>query len=185
MYAAPTSGGKTLVAVLLMLRRISELVPYSGGGEGFGRALYVLPLRATVSEKVGELTKLLRPYNESIRENHDLTATQKRALSITVRNMTVEQGYEAAKMVGLNLIASMKSNLGSLDKVKRVVKLTGWVNSTDGFTQQPQVVNGCSELFRKVFDEKQSGHTRSAVGTNGLPLGVPVEIEAIVEIKKD
>ena len=101
------------------------------------------------------------------------------------KDMTVEQGYEAAKMVGLNLIASMKSNLGSLDKVKRVVKLTGWVNSTDGFTQQPQVVNGCSELFRKVFDEKQSGHTRSAVGTNGLPLGVPVEIEAIVEIKKD
>jgi enamine deaminase RidA (YjgF/YER057c/UK114 family) len=87
-------------------------------------------------------------------------------------------------MVGLNLISSMKSNLGSLDRVKRVVKLTGWVNSVDGFTQQPQVVNGCSELFRKVFDEEQSGHTRSAVGTNGLPLGVPVEIEAIVEIKK-
>ena len=98
------------------------------------------------------------------------------------KDMTVEQGYEAAKMVGLNLISSMKSNLGSLNKVKRVVKLTGWVNCVDGFTQQPQVVNGCSELFRKVFEEGQSGHTRSAVGTNGLPSGVPVEIEAIVEI---
>lgn len=98
------------------------------------------------------------------------------------KDMTVEQGYEAAKIVGLNLISSMKSNLGSLDKVKRIVKLTGWVNSVDGFTQQPQVVNGCSELFRKVFAEGQAGHTRSAVGTNGLPLGVPVEIEAIVEL---
>lgn len=99
------------------------------------------------------------------------------------KNMTTEQGYEAAKVVGLNLISSMKANLGSLDKVKRVVKLTGFVNGIDGFTEQPQVVNGCSELFRKVFDDEQSGHARSAVGTNGLPLGVPVEIEAIVEIR--
>ena len=101
------------------------------------------------------------------------------------KDMTVEQGYEAAKVVGLNLISSMKSNLGSLDKVKSVVKLTGFVNSVDGFTEQPQVINGCSELFRKVFNEEQSGHARSAVGTNGLPLGVPVEIEAVVEIHTD
>ena len=101
------------------------------------------------------------------------------------KDMTPEQGYEAAKIVGLNLISSMKNTLGSLDKVKKIVKLTGWVNSTDAFTNQPQVINGCSELFRKVFDEEQSGHARSAVGTNGLPLGVPVEIEAIVQIKKE
>ena len=97
------------------------------------------------------------------------------------KEVTVEQGYEAAKLVGLNLCATLKANLGDLDRVKRIVKLTGFVNCVDGFTQQPQVVNGCSELFVKIFGDA-GAHTRSAVGTNALPLGVPVEIEAIVEL---
>jgi enamine deaminase RidA (YjgF/YER057c/UK114 family) len=94
----------------------------------------------------------------------------------------VEEGYEAAKYVGLNLCATLKHNLGDLDRVKRVVKLLALVNCVDGFTQQPAVVNGCSDLFVKVFGEKGQ-HTRSALGTNSLPLGVPVEIEAIFEIE--
>lgn len=101
------------------------------------------------------------------------------------KDLTTEQGYEAAKMVGLNLCATLKANLGAkgLEKVKRIVKLTGFVNATDTYTDHPKVVNGCSELFVKVFPESVSGHARSAVGVNGLPLGVPVEIEMIVELQ--
>lgn len=73
------------------------------------------------------------------------------------------------------------AELGSLDKVKRVVKLTAFVNCVDGYTAQPKVANGASELLGQVFGEK-GAHARSAVGTNALPLNVPVEIEAIVEV---
>lgn len=97
------------------------------------------------------------------------------------KDVSVEQGYEAAKIVGLNICATLKHNLGSLDKVKRVVKLTGFVNCVDGFAQQPSVINGCSDLMLKIFGDK-GAHSRSAVGTNALPLGVPVEVEAIVEL---
>jgi enamine deaminase RidA (YjgF/YER057c/UK114 family) len=76
------------------------------------------------------------------------------------KEVTVEEGYEAAKLVGLNLCATLKHNLGDLDKVKRVVKLTAFVNCVDGFAQQPTVVNGCSDLFIKIFGEK-GRHTRS------------------------
>eukprot|EP01041_Mallomonas_annulata_P004694 gene4694-9306_t len=97
------------------------------------------------------------------------------------QNITPEEANVAAKYVGLNLIATLKHNLGDLDRVKRIVKLVGFVNCVDTFTQQPAVVNGCSDLMVEVFGEK-GRHARSAVGTNALPLGVPVEIEAIVEI---
>ena len=98
--------------------------------------------------------------------------------------LTVEQGYEAAKLVGLNLLATLKHNLGDLDKVKRVVKLFGLVNCVNGFSQQPAVVNGCSDLMVKVFGENGQ-HTRSAVGANALPLGVAVEVEAVFELHAD
>lgn len=100
------------------------------------------------------------------------------------QDLTVEQGYEAAQYVGLNLLATLKNNLGDLDKVKRVVKLFGLVNCVDGFGQQPAVVNGCSDLMVKVFD-KNGQHTRSAVGANALPLNVAVEIEAVFELHPD
>jgi hypothetical protein len=73
-------------------------------------------------------------------------------------------GYNAAKLVGLNLCATLKENLGDLDKVKRVVKILGFVNCVDGFSQQPAVVNGCSDLFTKVFGDAKGKHARSAVG---------------------
>lgn len=98
------------------------------------------------------------------------------------KDVSVEEGYEAAKTAGLNLLATLKHNVGDLDKIKRVVKLTGFVNCVDGFSQQPAVINGCSDLMLKVFGEKAGAHTRSAIGTNSLPLGVPVEVEAIVEL---
>ena len=95
--------------------------------------------------------------------------------------LTVEQGYQHARSVGLALLAVMKSELGSLDRVKRVVKVLGMVNGTPEFADQPKVINGCSDLFVEVFGERGK-HARSAVGMGSLPNGIPVEIECIVEV---
>ncbi len=96
--------------------------------------------------------------------------------------LTIEQGYEAAKSTALCLISTMKNTVGDLDKVKRVVKLTGFVNCSGDFTDQPAVVNGASDLFVEVFGEK-GAHARAAVGMYQLPGGIPVEIEVIVEVE--
>jgi len=99
------------------------------------------------------------------------------------RNADQDAGYAAAKQAGLAILSTLKAELGSLDRIARIVKLFGMVNCTPEFTQQPAVVNGCSELMREVFGEDIGVGTRSAVGVAALPLGVMVEIEAIVEIK--
>lgn len=98
------------------------------------------------------------------------------------RDADQDAGYAAAKQTGLAILATLQSELGSLDRVARIIKLFGMVNCTPDFTQQPAVINGCSELMRDVFGDIGVG-TRSAVGVTALPLGVLVEIEAIVEIK--
>ena len=97
------------------------------------------------------------------------------------REYTVEQAYQHARTVGMDLLAVMKAELGSLDRVKRVVKVLGMVNAVAEFTDQPKVINGCSDLFVEVLGER-GRHARSAVGMGSLPMGIPVEIEAIVEI---
>jgi enamine deaminase RidA (YjgF/YER057c/UK114 family) len=96
--------------------------------------------------------------------------------------LDAEAGYRAAQLAGLNILVSLRKELGSLDRVGRVVKILGVVNCTPDFTQQPAVVNGCSELFADVFGLDAGVGARSAIGTNSLPLGVPVEIEAVFEI---
>lgn len=98
------------------------------------------------------------------------------------REFTVEQGYKFARSTGLALLAVMRAELGSLDKVKRVVKVLGMVNAVPDFADQPKVINGCSDLFVEVFGDKGK-HARSAVGMGSLPNGIPVEIEAIVEVE--
>ena len=97
------------------------------------------------------------------------------------REFTADQGYQHARAVGLSLLAVMRAELGSLDKVKRVVKVLGMVNAVPEFTDHPKVINGCSDLFVEVFGEAGK-HARSAVGMGSLPMGIPVEIEAIVEV---
>jgi enamine deaminase RidA (YjgF/YER057c/UK114 family) len=99
------------------------------------------------------------------------------------RDMSVEEGYKAARDVGLNLLATVRASLGSLDRVKRVVKVLGMVNSADGFGDQPKVINGFSDLMVEVFGEAIGKHARSAVGMAGLPMGIPVEIEMILEVE--
>jgi len=96
--------------------------------------------------------------------------------------MDAEAGYEAARCCGLSLIAQLRAACGGdLERLVRVVKLGGFVNSTAGFTDQPKVVNGCSDLMVEVFGDK-GRHARAAVGVPALPLGVAVEIEGIFEI---
>jgi enamine deaminase RidA (YjgF/YER057c/UK114 family) len=95
----------------------------------------------------------------------------------------VEDAYKAARLTGLNLLASMQHALGTLDRVVKFVKVLGMVNAVEGFGQQPQVINGASDLFVEVFGEEIGKHARSAVGMGSLPNNMPVEIEMIVLIR--
>ena len=96
------------------------------------------------------------------------------------RELTEEQGYRAAQICVVNCLACVKTLIGDLDKIERVVKVLGFVASVDGFTRQPWVMNGASELLVKLFGD-MGHHARSAIGTNQLPLDIPVEVEIIVQ----
>jgi len=97
------------------------------------------------------------------------------------RELTVEEGYQAARTVALNCLATIKDTLGDLDKVKGFVKLLGMVNCTEDFKDQPKVINGCSDLLVAIFGDKGK-HARSAVGMQALPNQIPVEIEMVLEV---
>lgn len=99
-------------------------------------------------------------------------------------SMSLEEGAMAARLTGLNVLATVRESLGSLDRVERVIKLLGMVNAVPGFTQQPQVINGCSELFRDVWGEDCGVGTRSAFGVSGLPAGACVEIEGVFSLRE-
>ena len=98
-------------------------------------------------------------------------------------DLTLEEGYAAARIAGLNLLSTVRSTLGSLDEVVRLVKVLGMVNCTPDFGQQPQVVNGFSELMVEIFGEERGRGGRSAVGMASLPANQPVEVEAIFEVR--
>jgi len=95
------------------------------------------------------------------------------------KDLTVEEGYESARICALNALAAVKGVAGSLDNIERIVRVTGYVNSTGDFTDQPRVLNGASELLKELFGETGL-HARSAIGVNALPLGASVEVELIV-----
>jgi len=95
--------------------------------------------------------------------------------------LTIEQGYSAARQTALNLLSVIKSTLGSLDQVKRMVKLNGYVNSAPDFDRQPEVINGASELFEELYGERGK-HARTAIGVSDLPAHIPVEIELVVQV---
>jgi enamine deaminase RidA (YjgF/YER057c/UK114 family) len=98
------------------------------------------------------------------------------------KDVTVEEAYKHARIVGLRMLAVAKDALGTLDRVAQVVKLTGFVNCTPEFTQPPKVINGCSDLMVEVFGDA-GRHARSAVGVASLPEGITVEIEGILRIR--
>jgi len=98
------------------------------------------------------------------------------------KDLSLKEGYEAARIAGLNCLGSLKEAVGDLDRVERIVKVTGYVNSADGFNEQPKVINGASELLLSIFGER-GRHARVAVGVNELPDDSPVEVAMIAMIK--
>ncbi len=99
------------------------------------------------------------------------------------KDLTTDEAYKAAERCGLSIVAQVKNACnGDLSKVKSCIKLTGFVNSTEDYTEQPKVINGASDLIALIFGESGM-HTRAAVSTNSLPLGVSVEVDAIFELK--
>ncbi len=98
------------------------------------------------------------------------------------KDLTIEQGYDAARQTGISLLSTLKTEIGDLNRVKRIVKVLGMVNCTETFGDQPKVINGFSDLMVAVFGEKGK-HARSAVGMYALPMGMAVEIELVLELE--
>jgi enamine deaminase RidA (YjgF/YER057c/UK114 family) len=96
--------------------------------------------------------------------------------------LSVDEGYQAARLTAIALLASLKQEIGSLDRVTRIVRVFGMVNADPSFTQHPQVINGCSDLLVEVFGPERGKHARAAVGMASLPINIAVEIEVVVEI---
>ena len=145
----------------------------------------------TIDERLADLGIELPPvpapagnYVHAVRTGNLLYLSGKGPGNVTGKvggGVSVEDAYRHARETGLILIAVMRQELGSLDRVNRIVKVLGMVNAVPDFGQQPKVINGCSDLFVDVFGEK-GRHARSAVGMGSLPGGIPVEIEVIVEV---
>lgn len=97
------------------------------------------------------------------------------------KDLTLEQGYDASRLTAIQLMATIKSELGTLNKVKRIIKVNGMVNCTPDFIDQPKVINGCSDLLVEVFGENGK-HARAAIGMNSLPMNTSVEIDMVIEV---
>lgn len=137
----------------------------------------------TPSKPIANYVKAVRVGNLLYLSGHGPSRADGTTISGKVgADMTIEQGYEAAKQTGISILSTLKAELGDLNKVKRVVKVLGMVNCTETFPDQPKVINGFSDLIVAVFGEKGK-HARSAVGMNSLPNNMAVEIEIIVEVE--
>ena len=136
------------------------------------------------SKPIANYVKYVRTGNLLFLAGHGPTKADGKNITGKVgKELTIEQGYEAAKITALNLIATLKDALGGdLSKVKRIVKVNGYVNCLPDFTEQPKVINGCSDLLVAVFGEKGK-HARAAMGMVALPNNIAVEIELVVEVE--
>lgn len=136
------------------------------------------------SKPVANYVKYVRTGNLIFLSGHGPTKADGSNITGKVgKDLTLEQGYEAAKVTGICLLATLKEAVGDLKKVKRIVKALGMVNCTESFTDQPKVINGFSDLMVAVFGDKGK-HARSAVGMYALPSNIAVEIEMIVEVQE-
>lgn len=138
----------------------------------------------TPTAPVANYAKAVRTGNLIYLSGHGPTkADGKDIIGKVGKDLTTEQGIEAAKRTAISLISTLKMELGGdLSRVKRIVKVNGWVNCTDNFKDQPKVMNGCSDLLVAVFGQKGK-HARTSLGTNALPSNIAIEIEMIVEVE--
>jgi enamine deaminase RidA (YjgF/YER057c/UK114 family) len=135
------------------------------------------------SKPVANYVKAVRSGNLLYLSGHGPTKADGTNITGKVgKDLTTEQGYDAAKQVGVAILSTLKAELGDLNKVKRVVKVLGMVNCTENFVDQPKVMNGFSDLMVAVFGDKGK-HARSAVGMYALPSNIAVEVEIIVEVE--
>ncbi|MBX9781982.1 MAG: RidA family protein [Chitinophagaceae bacterium] len=136
-----------------------------------------------VSKPVANYVKYVRTGNLIFLSGHGPTKADGSNITGKVgKDLTIEQGYEAAKVTGLSLLATLKDALGDLSKVKRIVKVNGYVNCLPDFTDHPKVINGCSDLMALIFGDKGK-HARAAMGMVALPSNIAVEIEMVVEVE--
>jgi enamine deaminase RidA (YjgF/YER057c/UK114 family) len=137
----------------------------------------------TPTAPVANYAKAVRTGNLIYLSGHGPTkADGKDIVGKVGKDLKIEDGIEAAKRTAISLISTLKMELGGdLSRVKRIVKVNGWVNCTDTFKDQPKVMNGCSDLLVAVFGEKGK-HARTSLGTNALPSNIAIEIEMIVEV---
>ncbi len=174
MFSAPPPAAivgvvETATGAMSAKRKLEEL----------GIALPVMPsplASYTPYTRSGNLVYLSGhvPFKENMKDLH---------VGKVGKDYTTAQGAEFARIIALELVSTLKNACGGdLDKVKRIVKLVGFVNCVDDYTEQPEVINGCSNLLGEIFGERGT-HARSAVGTNSLPRQVPVEIELIAEVE--
>ncbi|MDQ2658780.1 MAG: RidA family protein [Bacteroidota bacterium] len=138
----------------------------------------------TPTPPVANYAKAVRTGNLIYLSGHGPTkADGKDIVGKVGKDLTIEQGIEAAKRTAISLLSTLKVELGGdLSRVRRIVKVNGWVNCTDNFKDQPKVMNGCSDLLVAVFGSKGK-HARTSLGTNALPSNIAVEIEMIVEVE--
>ncbi len=172
---------KTFAALCLMM---ATIIPSFAQKTDVEKKLKELGLTLPAPQKpIANYVKAVRSGNLVFLAGHGPSNADGTDISGKVgKDLTVPQGYEAAKSVGLNLLTSLKAEIGDLNKVKRIVKVLGMVNCTEGFTEQPKVINGFSDLMVAVFGEKGK-HARSAVGMYALPNNISVEIEMVVEVE--
>ncbi len=172
---------KKLISFVLFLAIVgtsfAQTVDFDKKLKELGIELYTPP------KPMGNYVKAVRTGNLLYLAGHGPTKADGSNITGKVgKDLTTEQGYEAAKQVGVAMLSTLKNELGDLNKVKRVVKVLGMVNCTENFVDQPKVMNGFSDLMVAVFGEKGK-HARSAVGMYALPSNISVEVEIIVEIE--
>lgn len=169
--------------VLISLGLIVSLVSF-GQKVDFDKKLKELGIElAPPTKPIANYVKAVRVGNLLYLSGHGPTNADGSNITGKVgKDLTIEQGYEAAKVTAAGLLSTIKAELGDLNKVKRVVKVNGWVNCYPDFTDQPKVINGCSDLMVAVFGEK-GRHARAAMGVVALPQNIAVEIEMVIEVE--
>ena len=166
-----------MACLILAASSIAQTVDFDKKMKELGIELF------TPSKPIGNYVKAVRTGNLLYLAGHGPTKADGTNITGKVgKDLTTEQGYEAAKQVGVAMLSTLKAELGDLNKVKRIVKVLGMVNCTENFVDQPKVMNGFSDLMVAVFGDKGK-HARSAVGMYALPSNIAVEVEIIVELE--